>query len=103
MTTSDPQAGRRDDDSREHRSIGQRIRDAVLGDRVADQHDAPAGGGYAGREAGHNRPDAPVVDQGEAPGEAGYAQPAGGYTAPRSDPADPDGTYAETDRRPEVT
>jgi hypothetical protein len=103
MTTSEPQAGRRDDDdSREHRSIGQRIRDAVLGDPADDQHDAPAGGGYAGRETAHNRPDAPVVDQGEAPGEAGYAQPAGGYTAPRSDPADPAGTYAETDRRPDA-
>jgi hypothetical protein len=32
MTTSEPQAGRRDDDTRDHRSIGQRIREAVLGD-----------------------------------------------------------------------
>ena len=102
MTTSEPQAGRRDDDSREHRSIGQRIRDAVLGDPVDEQQDGPAGGGYADRDTGHTRADAPVVDQGEAPGEAGYAQPAGGYTAPRSDPADPAGTYAETDRRPDA-
>ena len=46
MTTSEPQAGRRDDDLREHRSIGQRIREAVLGDdeprRDATGHDDPA-------------------------------------------------------------
>ena len=46
MTTSGPQADRRDDDdSREHRSIGQRIRDAVLGDPVDDRRDAPAAAG----------------------------------------------------------
>jgi hypothetical protein len=54
VTTSEPEAGRRaddpredrlnDDDSREHRGLGQRLRDAVLGEPVETRDDA-------GREA----------------------------------------------------
>jgi hypothetical protein len=50
MTTSEPEAGRRaddpredrltDDGSREHRGLGQRLRDAVLGDPVETRDDA---------------------------------------------------------------
>src|SRR5919112_1854520 len=47
MTTSDPQADRRDDDSRQHRGLGQRLRDAVLGEpadtRQDTRSDVPAG------------------------------------------------------------
>jgi hypothetical protein len=73
MTTSDPQADRRDDDSREHRGLGQRLRDAVLGEPADPQHDAPAD-----REAGYADPDR---------GGAGHADPQHDDTAARVDPA----------------
>ena len=48
MTTSEPQADRRDDDPGEHRTIGQRIRDAVLGEEPDDRR---------GRDTGYADPD----------------------------------------------
>ncbi|MDT7581223.1 MAG: hypothetical protein QOK35_2487 [Pseudonocardiales bacterium] len=85
MTTSDPQADRRDDDSREHRSIGQRIRDAVLGDPAdEDRRDAPADAGYA--DAGHaERRD------------SAYAEPRTGAEPDQADPGPIDG-HAEASR-----
>ena len=51
MTGPDPQARRDDDDGREHRTIGQRIRDAVLGDEPTDRRD-DAGSAYV--DPGHD-------------------------------------------------
>ena len=79
MTMSDPQADRRDDDSRGHRSIGQRIRDAVLGDPADDRPDAPVDaerreGAYADpRTSGE-----PGVDPGA---HAGYSDVSHGGTS----------------------
>ena len=65
MTTSDPQADRRDDDSRQHRGLGQRLRDAVLGEpadtRQDTRSDVPAGTtdsdrGDVGRDREHVDP-----------------------------------------------
>ena len=55
MTTSDhPRTDRRDDDPGEHRGLGKRILDAVLGDPVDERHDP------TGRPAGAAHPDRPA-------------------------------------------
>ena len=80
MTSPDPQADRRDDDSREHRTLGQKIRDAVLGepdpDASAERGHSPGheperadvGRGYGGR--GHTG-----QEGGTAVSPAGYSAP----------------------------
>ncbi len=78
MTTSEPQAGRRDDGG-EHRTIGQRIRDAVLGDPEETRDDDP---GVRGPDRGgpdQRRPEQGYTDQRHT--EQG--QPEQGYTDQR--------------------
>ena len=62
MTTSDPRAEQRDENPREHRGLGQRILDAVLGD-PADQRQGDR------TEARHADPAAPArqIQDGEGP------------------------------------
>lgn len=90
MTTSGPQTDRPDDDSREHRTMGQKIRDAVLGDPDDERQDASADAGYGGR-----RDDAHVEPRagGEA-GDLGYPE------GPRSDASGAPG-YTESGRSAE--
>jgi hypothetical protein len=99
MTTSDPQADRRDDDSREHKGLGQRLRDAVLGDPAETRHDTrsddPADTAYADPERGHVAGDPSPADpnRSESARDPGYADP---DRAATGDPgrADTDRDYA---------
>jgi hypothetical protein len=87
MTTSEPQADPRRDDDREHRTIGQRIRDAVLGEPEEGAGAGPAGtttgGGHGdpGREASGYAESSRDADR-----DAGYADPTSGGVADRRDP-----------------
>jgi hypothetical protein len=109
MTTSEPQAGRRDDGD-DHRTFGQRIRDAVLGDpeETRDGPDVrevpPAHAGYGERAASGAGPTGPgttgdggwgaaAAESGQGAGSsAGYAEP------PRAEVGRDRGPAPDTDR-----
>jgi hypothetical protein len=99
MTTSDPQADRRDDDSREHRTFGQRIRDAVLGEPGDD--DRPGGSDTPSDTPTDTPTDTSgtrYADADRDPGRTGVGRPAGYADPDRGDVARGDARYADADR-----
>ena len=87
MTTSDPRTGQHDN-PHEHRGLGKRILDAVLGDPAEQQHDDPTADRPADRTA--NRPPdfaAPTPTGADRPGESRVGGAGAGYAGdgPRSE------------------
>ena len=89
MTTSDPRTGQHDN-PHEHRGLGKRILDAVLGDPAEQRHDDPTADRPADRTA--NRPPdfaAPTPTGADRPGESRAGGAPAGYAGegPRSEHA----------------
>ena len=89
MTTSDPRTGQHDN-PHEHRGLGKRILDAVLGDPAEQRHDDPTADRPADRTA--NRPPdfaAPTPTGADRPGESRVGGAPAGYAGegPRSEHA----------------
>ena len=90
MTTSDPRTGQHDDNPREHRGLGKRLLDAVLGDPAEQRPDDPTADRTADRTA--NRPAdfaTPTPTGADRPAESRAGGAPAGYAGegPRSEPA----------------
>ena len=90
MTTSDPRTGQHDDNPHEHRGLGKRILDAVLGDPAEQRPDDPTADRPADRTA--NRPAdfaAPTPTGADRPAESRAGGAPAGYAGegPRSEHA----------------